>query len=186
MSEPALRADTGCGRERGGGAGAMKVKRSSGAGAAAPACTEDELLRKALIGPEDVLGLQKVTTGERGMLRGARRPRGGPGPGRGAGRRLPAGARLCSAAGQGAARPSRSRGAAEQASCPGPGLRPGPREPPVGRPRGQGRRARRPGSCAGGLPRAPAAGRAGEGRVAAPRVQGLAWAVTRRWQQALN
>lgn len=46
----------------GGGGGAMKVKKSGGAGAAA-ARTEEELGRKALIGPDDVLGLQRVTSG---------------------------------------------------------------------------------------------------------------------------
>lgn len=40
----------------------MKVKKSGGAGAAA-ARTEEELGRKALIGPDDVLGLQRVTSG---------------------------------------------------------------------------------------------------------------------------
>lgn len=48
---------------------AMKVKKGSGgaagAGAAAPACTEEELRgRRAGISPEDVLGLQKITSGE--------------------------------------------------------------------------------------------------------------------------
>ncbi|CAI5794593.1 Protein unc-119 homolog A [Podarcis lilfordi] len=56
--------------------GAMKVKKGSGAGgggapgagagggaaAAAAACTEEELLRKAAISPEDVLGLPKITS----------------------------------------------------------------------------------------------------------------------------
>lgn len=46
----------------GGGGGAMKVKKSGGAGGAA-ARTEEELGRKALIGPDDVLGLQRVTSG---------------------------------------------------------------------------------------------------------------------------
>ncbi|XP_051665235.1 protein unc-119 homolog A [Manacus candei] len=46
----------------GGGGGAMKVKKSGGAGAAAAARTEEELGRKALIGPDDVLGLQRVTS----------------------------------------------------------------------------------------------------------------------------
>ncbi|XP_052544785.1 protein unc-119 homolog A [Tympanuchus pallidicinctus] len=45
----------------GGGGGAMKVKKSGGAGGAA-ARTEEELGRKALIGPDDVLGLQRVTS----------------------------------------------------------------------------------------------------------------------------
>ncbi|XP_068766173.1 protein unc-119 homolog A isoform X2 [Struthio camelus] len=42
----------------------MKVKKSGGAGAAAAAAarTEEELGRKALIGPDDVLGLQRVTS----------------------------------------------------------------------------------------------------------------------------
>lgn len=47
----------------GGGGGAMKVKKSGGAGGAAAARTEEELGRKALIGPDDVLGLQRVTSG---------------------------------------------------------------------------------------------------------------------------
>ncbi|XP_005493744.3 protein unc-119 homolog A [Zonotrichia albicollis] len=46
----------------GGGGGAMKVKKSGGAGGAAAARTEEELGRKALIGPDDVLGLQRVTS----------------------------------------------------------------------------------------------------------------------------
>ncbi|XP_053131560.1 protein unc-119 homolog A isoform X2 [Hemicordylus capensis] len=56
------------------GGGGMKVKKGSGGGGgggatpagagaagAGAACTEEELLRKALISPEDVLGLQKIT-----------------------------------------------------------------------------------------------------------------------------
>ncbi|TFK00356.1 protein unc-119 homolog A [Trachemys scripta elegans] len=58
MSEPALRADTRSGRRGSGGAAAMRVKKGGGAAAAGP---EEELLRKPLIGPEDVLGLQKIT-----------------------------------------------------------------------------------------------------------------------------
>lgn len=61
--------------------GAMKVKKGSsaaangaaGAGAAAATaglCSEDELLRKAAISPEDVLGLGKITSGESGGGRG--------------------------------------------------------------------------------------------------------------------
>ncbi|XP_025044430.2 protein unc-119 homolog A isoform X3 [Pelodiscus sinensis] len=54
MSEPALRAESRAGRPD---SAAMRVKR--GGGAAGP--EEQELLRKPLIGPEDVLGLQKIT-----------------------------------------------------------------------------------------------------------------------------
>uniref|UniRef100_A0ACB8ECV1 Uncharacterized protein n=1 Tax=Sphaerodactylus townsendi TaxID=933632 RepID=A0ACB8ECV1_9SAUR len=55
-------------RSSGSRSGAMKVKKGGGggaAGAAAPACTEDELRgrRAAGISPEDVLGLQKITSG---------------------------------------------------------------------------------------------------------------------------
>ncbi|KAG6928550.1 unc-119 lipid binding chaperone, partial [Chelydra serpentina] len=58
MSQPALRADTRSGRRGSGGAAAMRVKKGGGAAAAGP---EEELPRKPLIGPEDVLGLQKIT-----------------------------------------------------------------------------------------------------------------------------